>query len=94
MSGSANAGSTGRPLHGPDPHRLSEARLQAHYGTQWLARVAHNYVAPLPDDGHTNLGWDDALVGLVTHPLRNGERDIGCGKPASRDGRVFDDRNR
>src|SRR5262249_29655653 len=27
-----------------------------------------------PDDSHTNLGWDDALNGFSTHPMRNGTR--------------------
>lgn len=51
---------------------LREARLQAHYGAQWLARAARAYIAPRADDGHTNLGWDDALAGLATHPLPQG----------------------
>ena len=42
-----------RPLHAIDTARLSEARLQAHYAAQWLARAARAYVPPQPDDGHT-----------------------------------------
>lgn len=74
MSGSAIAGSTWRQLHGVEPARLSEARLQAHRAVQWLARAARAYVVPLPDDAHTNLGWDDACDGFVTHPLPGGVR--------------------
>ena len=74
MSESASVGSTWRQLRGVDLRRLSEARQQAHYGVQWLARFARGYVAPLPDDGHTNLGWDDARNGFVTHPLQSGTR--------------------
>jgi hypothetical protein len=35
-----------RPLHAIDTARLSEARLQAHYAAQWLARAARAYVPP------------------------------------------------
>lgn len=57
-----------------DSGRMSEARLQAHYAAQWLARAARAYVPAQPNDGHTNLGWDNGFAGLVTHPLTNGER--------------------
>jgi hypothetical protein len=60
------------PLRGIDQRRLSEARLQAHYAVQWLGRAARAYVPPQPDDEHTNLGWDGALDGLTTHPLKDG----------------------
>lgn len=63
-----------RHLRGVDQGALREARLQAHYGAQWLARMARAYVAPQPDDGHTSLGWDDALDGFTTHPSSNGTR--------------------
>src|SRR5438128_304564 len=62
------------PLRGMDQRRLSEARLQAHNAVQWLARAARAYVPPLPDDAHTNLGWNDEADGFVTHPLRDGSR--------------------
>ncbi len=61
-----------RPLRGVDPRRMSEARLQAHYALQWLARAARGYCPPQPDDSHTNLGWDDGLNGFTTHPLKGG----------------------
>ena len=53
---------------------LHAARLQAHYAAQWLARAARAYVPAQADDRHTNLGWDDAFGGLVTHPLPDGSR--------------------
>ncbi len=65
-------GSEWRPLRGIDQHRLSAARLQAHHAVQWLARAARAYVPPQPDDGHTNLGWDDTFGGFTTHRLKNG----------------------
>jgi hypothetical protein len=63
-----------RPLRGVDRHRLSLARLQAHHAAQWLARAARAYVPPQPDDGHTNLGWNDDLGGFTTHRLTGAER--------------------
>ena len=63
-----------RRLRGVDRGALREARLQAHYATQWLARAARAYVPPQPDDGHTSLGWDDTRDGFVTHPSSNGTR--------------------
>ncbi len=60
------------PLRGVDQLRLSEARLQAHYAIQWLARAARAYVAPQPDDSHTNLGWDSALGSFTTHAFKDG----------------------
>src|SRR5258708_7217575 len=62
------------PLHGVDQARLHAARVQAHFAVQWLARAARAYVPARPDDGHTNLGWDDALGGFVTHALPDGGR--------------------
>lgn len=63
-----------RPLGRVDFARLREARLQAYYAAQWLARVARAYIAPRPDDGHTNLGWDNGFDGFTTHPLKDGTR--------------------
>jgi hypothetical protein len=61
-----------RLLRGVAPHQLTSARMQAHHATQWLARAARAYIAALPDDGHTNLGWDAAFGGLITHPQPDG----------------------
>jgi len=63
------AGTSWRLVRGVDFGRLREARLQAHHALQWLARAARAFVPPEPDDTHTNLDWDDALDGFVTHPL-------------------------
>jgi hypothetical protein len=54
--------------------QLRAARLQAHYAAQWLARAARGYIPKQASDGHTNLGWDDDLGGLLTHPLPDGMR--------------------
>ncbi len=71
MNGSMG-GSSWRQLKSTDWRALHEARLQAHYAVQWLARAARAYVRPAPDDRHTNLGWDDAVAGLTTHALSQG----------------------
>ncbi len=57
-----------------DFHRLREARLQAHYGAQWLARVARAVIPERADDSHANFGWDGVFGGLTTHQLPDGSR--------------------
>ena len=72
MIGGFTEGLKWRPIRGIDKGLLSEARLQAHYAVQWLARVARGYIPPQPDDSHTSLMWDDANGGFKTQPLKNG----------------------
>ncbi len=57
-----------------DYRKLRDARLLAHYGTQWLARAARAYIPAQPGDGHTNLAWDDEFRGLSTQALPGGVR--------------------
>jgi hypothetical protein len=61
-----------RPIQEFNKGRLREARLQAHYAAQWLARVARGYIPPQPEDGHTSLIWDETIDGFKTQPLENG----------------------
>ena len=63
-----------RPLRSVDRKRLTGARLNAHYGAQWLARAARAYIPPRPDDSHTNFGWDDGFDGFTSHPLPDASR--------------------
>jgi hypothetical protein len=63
-----------KPLRTIERHRLTQARLAAHCAVQWLARAARAYIEPKADDSHTNLGWDQALGGLATHPLPDGSQ--------------------
>ena len=72
MIGGVTEGLKWRPIRGIDKGLLREARLQAHYAVQWLARVARGYIPPQPDDGHTSLMWDDAIGGFKTQPLKDG----------------------
>ena len=66
------SGSSWRKADGVDPGALREARLQAHYAVQWLARAARAYATPASNDHHTNLGWNDAISGFTTHTLPQG----------------------
>ena len=68
------SGSLWRPITGLDRGKLTEARLQAHYAVQWLARSARAYAPPQDDDGHTNLGWEDKEGVFSTHPVPDGAR--------------------
>jgi hypothetical protein len=63
-----------KPLRTIERARLTDARLAAHYALQWLARAARAYIPAKADDSHTNLGWDQALGGLITHPLPDGSQ--------------------
>lgn len=65
---------TWRPADRINFLHLRNARLQAHYAVQWLARASRGYVPERPDDSHTNLGWDGGFGGFTTHPLRDGSR--------------------
>ena len=37
---------------------MLEARLQAHYAAQWLARYGRSYLPPQSDDSHTSMLWN------------------------------------
>jgi hypothetical protein len=63
-----------RVLRGFDQARLSDARRQAHFAVQWLARAARAYIPAVSDHSHTNLGWDDTFGGLATHAFPDGAR--------------------
>jgi hypothetical protein len=74
MNGKIGVQSNWRNLRDIDKARLSEARLQAHYAAQWLARAARGYIPHQPDDAHTSLVWDCAIGGLTTQQMSNGIR--------------------
>jgi hypothetical protein len=61
-----------RPLRAIDQIRLHEARLQAHFAAQWLARAARGFIHPRHDDSHTSMRWESATDRFETYPLNNG----------------------
>jgi hypothetical protein len=63
-----------KPLRTIERHRLTRARLAAHFAVQWLARAARAFIEPKANDSHTNLGWNRTLGGLTTHPLADGSQ--------------------
>jgi hypothetical protein len=71
QGGTMTSTSHWRPLGRVGFERLREARMQAYYAAQWLARAARAYIPARPDDGHTNLGWDNAFDGFTTHPIKD-----------------------
>ncbi len=40
-----------------------------HRAAQYLATAAISFLDKKEDDSHTNLGWNDAILGMETHPL-------------------------
>lgn len=57
------------PLGQVYPTELVEARLQCHFGADWLARAARAYIPPKDDDSHTSLLWFDAREAVVGHVI-------------------------
>lgn len=69
-----------RPIDDVNLKMLGQARAPAHYAAQWLARAGYAYIPAKPDSSHTNVGWDDALDGFTTHPLK-GDLRLGLKIP-------------
>jgi len=63
-----------RPIGRVGLPELREARAQAHYAAQWLSRAAYAYIPARADYSHSNLGWEEALDGFATHPIKDGVR--------------------
>lgn len=53
---------------------LIEPRLQAHWAAQLPAAAGDAYLEKRSDDSQSNLGWNDDLQALLSHPLPNGLR--------------------
>lgn len=56
---------------------IHDARLQLHHATQFATALGISYLAPRPDDCHTNLGWDakhevlsSRVVRALSHAVR------------------------
>lgn len=58
---------------------LAEARVQAHYAAQWLARGARNFVPAADDDSHTALSWNAEHQALITQPIEGGKGPFSLG---------------
>ncbi len=58
-----------QPVGGIDPRELGNARLLAHNGAQWLARIARSFIEPVTDEAHTCLSWVDDGYALVTQEI-------------------------
>lgn len=58
---------------------LAEARVQAHYAAQWLARVARNFVPAADDDSHSALSWNGEHRALITQPIEGARGPFSLG---------------
>ena len=61
------------------PERLSTARDMAHKAVQLVSKAARANLAPVPDDSHSNLGWDRKRGAFLSQPIvgMNGAYFIG-----------------
>jgi hypothetical protein len=57
------------PVGKADPKKLGEARHQVHNAAQWLARAAHSFMQPQPEQAHTWLRWDARRRAFVTQDV-------------------------
>ncbi|UCE64088.1 MAG: hypothetical protein JSU59_02795 [Nitrospirota bacterium] len=53
---------------------LSDARLQLHWAAQIVASFGNTLIESRPDDSQSNLGWEDGLNALCSHPTPAGIR--------------------
>jgi hypothetical protein len=60
---------SGEDLFRVPPESLGQARLLAHAACQWPSKAARANLPALPDDSHSNLGWDHSLGALVSRDL-------------------------
>jgi hypothetical protein len=57
------------PVGSVAPAALAEARLQLHHAVQVVSAVGATLLAPLPDDSHPNLGWEENHAALAGHSV-------------------------
>lgn len=50
---------------------LSDARFLTHHACQWVSKAARANLEAVPDDSHSNLGWDKGKNALLSHLLGN-----------------------
>jgi hypothetical protein len=53
---------------------LTDARLQLHWAAQIVASFGNSLIEPRADDSHSNLGWEEGLQALCSHPTSEGIR--------------------
>jgi hypothetical protein len=58
------------PLNPSIAPELRDARLQLHHAAQFATALGISYLAPRPDDSHTNLGWDPKIEALRSRDIR------------------------
>ncbi len=51
---------------------MIEAKSQAHYAAQWLARYGRSYLVPLKDDSHTAILWNQSAKMFLSLSSRQG----------------------
>ncbi|HVT37707.1 MAG TPA: DUF5996 family protein [Gemmatimonadaceae bacterium] len=61
-----SAASTWVPVPPMPAAALTDARLQLHQAAQVANAPAISYLAPAPDDSHTNFGWSPDLLAFVS----------------------------
>ncbi len=59
-------------LRSSPPTGLGQARALAHRAAQLVTMAARANLQPVPDDSHSNLGWNSETQSLVSHPLEDG----------------------
>ena len=53
------------------PKDLKKARAIGHKIAQFVTKAARANLKAEPDDSHSNIGWNDALKGLMSQPIAN-----------------------
>ena len=51
---------------------LADAKVQLHWAAQIVAAFGNGLLQPQPDDSQSNLGWNEALGALCSHPTSDG----------------------
>lgn len=65
------------------PESLVDAKNMAHKAVQLVTKSARANLDPVPDDNHSNLGWDDPRGAFMSQPLATGDEDVIVGLAVS-----------
>lgn len=74
-----NPASSWQPVRPDRARSLNDARLQLHYALQFGTALGIGYLDALPDDSHTNHGWDGALDAHVSRSASGPSGDAAIG---------------